>query len=505
MNADIASAIAVTSTGATPSYRPSPRLVLLAREDPGSGYRAGDSAGDRPARTPPPPANEPETVSDWGQVHARIVELGAERAAHERDLCRWLLAAERLGVHARAGYASLREYVGRLVGLTGRQTEERLRVGRALAALPLLDRALAEGGLCFSAMRELSRVATADTEQEWLDWAGGKTSREIERAVVARRPGDGPRDRADPSLVTHRLRFEVRAETMALFRDLQATVQRDLGGQVDDDTLLYEIARRALGGPDEEGRSSYQVALTRCEACGQTSIDAGGQSHPVDSAVAEMAACDSQQLGAVDGSEGDRGDEGGRGDEGDCGDPASSPHAGAHDSAREAAPEPPYPAPSCPPVGAKAAAGVLPRRASQTVPRATRRAVLRRDRQRCSAPGCNNHLFLDVHHLDPRAEGGSHDPDRMATLCGSHHRNAHAGSLCIDGNATNGFNFRHADGTPYGQSLRPATVERVQQAVATLRHLGFGANRARALLDAVVGAGAPDDLEGLVRAALQAS
>lgn len=65
--------------------------------------------------------------------------------------------------------------------------------------------------------------------------------------------------------------------------------------------LLFEIARRALAGPSDEGRASYQVAVTRCDACKQVSIDAGGESHAVDEAAAEMMACDSQQLGNVDG------------------------------------------------------------------------------------------------------------------------------------------------------------------------------------------------------------
>ena len=205
---------------------------LVAREETAPGYRASRDAS-------------PEAIGDWRRVHARVVELGAERAGHERELCRWLLAAERLGVHARCGYASLREYAERIVGLNGRQTEERLRVGRALAALPLLDEALARGELCWSAVRELSRVATAETEEAWHVWAKGRRSREIERAVASRRPGDVPDDRGDPTLVRHRLRFEVRAETMALFRDAQAAVRAQLGGEVDDDTLLYEMARRA--------------------------------------------------------------------------------------------------------------------------------------------------------------------------------------------------------------------------------------------------------------------
>ncbi|MBI4730340.1 MAG: hypothetical protein HY775_12725 [Acidobacteria bacterium] len=239
-------------------------------------------------------------------------------------------------MHARAGYASLRQYAGRVLGLEGRQTEERLRVARALAQLPLFDRALGSCKLCFSAVRELSRVASRQTKQAWLDWATGRPSRQIEEAVAARRPGDGPQDRAEPSRVKHRLRFEVRAETMALFRDLEAAVRADLGGRVDDDTLLFEVARRALGGPGDEGRSSYQIALSRCEECGRASIEAGGRSHPVDEVVAEMAACDSQELGAVGG------------------DRSRCPHVGAKTTGPHAP--------------AAAAAGAHRRRARQTIP-----------------------------------------------------------------------------------------------------------------------------------------
>ena len=268
-----------------PCARTFPRLVV--RED---------IASDEGAR------RRPETTSHWPSVHERLVALGRERAAHERDVCRWLLAAQRLAVHTRAGYASLREYAERVLGLNARQTEERLRVGRALVGLPRLDAALAAGELPWSAVRELTRVATAETEEAWLAWAKPRRVHEIEKAVAARKPGDGPDDRPDPSQLKHRLSFEVRAETMALFRDLQAAVRADLGGDVDDDTLLYEIARRALGGPTDEGRASYQIAVTRCDACGRTSIDAGGVSHVVDDVVAEMAACDAQEIGHVDGA-----------------------------------------------------------------------------------------------------------------------------------------------------------------------------------------------------------
>ncbi len=419
------------------------------------------SYGERPKPIPP---TEPETVSDWALAHARIVALGKERAGHEREVCRWLSCAERLGVHARAGYASLREYAERVLGLAARQTEERLRVGRALAELPALDGALASGSLSWSAVRELSRIAMPATEQAWIDWAKGRRARTIERAVAARRLGEGPRDAGDASRIPHRLSFAVRAETLALFRDLQTRVRIDLGGDVDDDTLLFEIARRALGGPEDDGRASYQVAVSQCEGCGQTSIDAGGVSEVVDPAVAEMFDCDHQHVGRVDGGS----------------EEATSSHMGASTPAEK-------------------------RRATQTIPPAIRRQVVRRDRKRCVVPGCANHRFLDVHHLDPRAEGGSHDPERLALVCGAHHRAAHRGSLWIDGSGSAGFVVRHASGEIYGAPPSPPAIDAVAEAQRGLEHLGFTSSQARALLEAALRAGARHDATALIHEALRRS
>jgi hypothetical protein len=242
----------------------------------------------------------PETVADWTVAHECLVALGAERTSRERDVCRWLLAAERLGIASRSGMASLKEYAERVLGLTPRETEERLRMGRELSRLPVLDAALASGELHFTAVRELSRVATPETEREWRDFARGKGTGEVTRAVAGRRKGARPGERADPALTKHRLSFEVGAETMAMFRDLQAAVRADLGGDADEDAVLLEIARRALGGPTDAGRASYQVAVSRCDSCRLATIDAGGERHEIDEVTAERMECDAQHIGNVD-------------------------------------------------------------------------------------------------------------------------------------------------------------------------------------------------------------
>jgi hypothetical protein len=386
---------------------------------------------------------------------------------------------------ARLGYASLSEYGQRVLDLKPRGAEERVRVGRALATLPALNAKFESGELCWSAARELTRIATAETEQAWTQWAAGKSARQIERAVARRHVGDAPGDPGDPRLVTHRLSFKVKAETLAMFRDLQSMIRAEMGGRVEDDDMLMEIARRALGGPQDEGRASYQVAVTRCDSCGETAIEAGGESYRVDESVAQMAECDAQQLGRVDGG----GMTAGHGPHVGAPQPVSDgPHVGA-----------PQPVSDGPHVG-------VIQRATQTIPPATRRAVMRRHHKRCAVTGCQNHRFVDVHHCDPRAEGGTHDPEQLLVACGAHHRALHRGQLVVTGTASTGFRFHHADRTPYGAAPEPEVAEAAAQAFSALRQLGFKETKARQMLDTALAAvDDPKDIQALVRAALQAS
>jgi hypothetical protein len=92
------------------------------------------------------------------------------------------------------------DYLERVLGYAPRTAQDRLRVARALGALPQMTNALAAGQLAFSAVRELTRVATPATEAAWSAAAVGKNLREIEELVAHHRPGDGPDDPPDRKL-----------------------------------------------------------------------------------------------------------------------------------------------------------------------------------------------------------------------------------------------------------------------------------------------------------------
>src|SRR6185295_14217765 len=132
------------------------------------------------------------THADWLIAHERLSRLARQRAAADAEEGRWLLAARRAAAHVHLGYGSFFEYVERLFGYRPRSTHEKLRVAEALESLPALARALEEGRLSWSAVRELTRVAVAETEREWLELAAGKSLRQLEELVAGKRPGDAP-------------------------------------------------------------------------------------------------------------------------------------------------------------------------------------------------------------------------------------------------------------------------------------------------------------------------
>ena len=89
-------------------------------------------------------------------------------------------------------------------------------------------------------------------------------------------------------------------------------------------------------------------------------------------------------------------------------------------------------------------------------------------------------------------------------LFDAHHRAGHAGTLVLEGTASAGFSFRHADGTPYGAPLRnPEPADLARQVFTGLVNLGFKQTEARRRIARVQADGVPDDLDTFFRLALR--
>jgi hypothetical protein len=406
----------------------------------------------------------------WQRAHEELLRLAKRRARIDRTEGHWLLLAAREGTHARLGYASFGEYVERLFGYAPRWTLEKLRVAEVLEGLPETSRAFDEGAINWSAARELTRVATRDTETNWLKLAIGKTARDVEELVAGHAPGSLPSDEPDPRLRRHVIRLEVTAETLAAFREATAKLRRDAGGRLEDDAVVLLLARYVLGGPTDEGRASYQISLSVCERCRRGSQRGRGEPVDVEPEVVEMAACDAQNIVGASTS-------------------ASTSRSRAVDNLTHVGTEPRSDSP----------------RATQSVPPAVRRRVLARDSGRCVVPGCRHAVFVDVHHVDPRADGGRNEVENLVTLCGAHHRAVHRGHIVVECVGDGAFQFRHADGSEYGSpKLMPTIAEARAKAFQALRSLGFRETESRRALEVVVKrAGNAVTTESLLRAALR--
>jgi hypothetical protein len=378
-------------------------------------------------------------VADWVAIHEEIMVLGRDRARRDRALGRALLRARRGRVWEPLGMASFGEYAERTLGLTPRQTEERTRVAEALEKLPALDAALEAAELHFTAVREITRVATPETEEHWVRVARDLTVGQIETLVAGRRPGDRPDDIAGPG--RRRLVFDVSPTVYALFRDASAALRRQASEPLDREDLLMLMCRSVLGGPMAEGRSGYQIRMTMCERCGYAEQEGRGESVVVEPAVAAEAECDAQRIDAK-----------------------------GH--------------------------------ATQDIPPMTRRLVVRRQHGRCGVPGCRNATFTHVHHVTYRSDGGSHNPDGLVVLCSAHHRAVHKGRLRIEGLWSTGFRYLTADGLAYGSTAQAKPAVPRADVVSALQNVGSSRSDVRGMDDAVAHMGADvtygDALQGVL-------
>ncbi len=76
---------------------------------------------------------------------------------------------------------------------------------------------------------------------------------------------------------------------------------------------------------------------------------------------------------------------------------------------------------------------------------AQRRAIRRRDRNRCRFPGCRNRIF-DVHHIRHWTKGGVTSIDNGCLLCTHHHKLVHEGGWTLTGDPAGDLTFDN----PYG-------------------------------------------------------
>lgn len=316
-------------------------------------------------------------------IDERLQGYAATRAALDAaesfDLAR--AAAHRL--HVRFGFSTFFEYMERRLGYVPHTARERLRVARAVAGMPRIAAELSRGAITYSHVRELSRVATPETEDAWLAAIAGRTSGQVQELVAGHSYGDLPTDPVRPDLRPRVVRLELRPEAFAAWREVQKAVAEELGREICDSDVIGILARTYLVPGD--ARPAYQLAYRQCPDCQRATMNGAGRQIDVEPEVIERVACDARLIGDLDAAQ--------------------------------------------------------PERANQSVTPRMREQVFARDGHRCRVPGCRSSRNLDVHHLVHQADGGTHELSNLLLMCSGHHVAHHAGLLEITQDAL-GVHFR---------------------------------------------------------------
>ncbi len=322
-----------------------------------------------------------EQVPAWVRLHGEMKAATRRRCAWDAENARHLREAEALQLCNHFGYISILVYLERAHGLEPRVASDRLRVSQALAELPMLEAELEDGALQYSHVKELTRVVTPETEEEWIAAAKGKTCGDVQAMVSGRKKGDGPEDPVDPDLRLRRFSVELPPQTIAIYRELRAAIEAEMGHRVEEAEFFRIMLERARVSP--EG-SSTPAQISICSHCERGWQSGPGGRAEVEPAEIERALCDAEHLGSVDGDPG--------------------------------------------------------RRTATLTPK-KRARIMARDHHRCTVPGCRSKRNLEVHHIVHQADGGGHDDWLLTTLCWGHHAQHHDGRLEIEGRAPDGLRF----------------------------------------------------------------
>jgi hypothetical protein len=329
---------------------------------------------------------------------------------------------------ASAGFLSCAHWLSWRVGVGLKAAREKVRVARALATLEKVDGLFSRGELSYSKVRAITRVATPEIEQDFIDIAANATAAQIERLTRAYKRSVEISDGADEQPRSQR-RFVRRAETLggmiriemqlppeeaAVVWDAmmsasdgvsapgpsdteasaeatasQAGAQLALANDNDEPEqrradAIVNVARTYLKHRPRTLGSGYElVVITSKEQLEHGHAGVGGflrDGTPVPLHVAQMLACDSARIDVMVGEHGDVLDVG---------------------------------------------------RRTRSIPSAIGRALWLRDGG-CRVPGCGRKRHLHGHHIKGWAAGGPTSLSNLVLVCPGHHRMIHEGTLCAE-------------------------------------------------------------------------
>jgi len=295
---------------------------------------------------------------------------------------------------------------------------EKVRVAQALKHLPLISAAFSTGGLTYSKVRSLTRVANVANEQDLVTFALRNTTSHVAEYCHELRMGTpASLGIAERAFVNRSLRIRRDAErgmmsvTVDLPLEAGELVEKALDRARDDEclkipdlvdtswskrqadafvTMLKEYLHAGVG----ETKSSSDNYLVNIHV-DQSALagNVGKSSVPIE--TVKRLCCDGHAVVMTETKDGE---------------PLS--------------------------IGRK----------SRVIPKGIERAVRARDKNTCRFPGCRNRRFVDVHHVEHWASGGETALDTLMLLCSKHHTLVHEGGFRIGRDFQDNWTFFRPDG-----------------------------------------------------------
>jgi hypothetical protein len=344
-------------------------------------------------------------IRSMHELEDQIVELaGHLNAANYRFLSLLAEFDRRKGWNCRAT-RDCAHWLNWKCGIDLGAAREKVRTARALEKLPLISAAMERGGISYSNVRAITRVATPENEHYFLQIARHGTAHHVETLVRAYRRAEEQelsRERQqqmnrgvrycwddDGSLV---LKVRLPAAVGALvLKALEAAVPETPPDEVERPTWSHKRADAmavifesfmAHGAEAMSGGERHQVVV---HVSGETLSAGGGDRCEIEDGPAIAAetarrlTCDASVIAIV---------------ENEKGEPLS--------------------------VGRK----------TRSIPPAIQRALNSRDKG-CRFPGCTHKKYTDAHHIKHWARGGETKMSNLVTLCRFHHRKVHEGQVVV--------------------------------------------------------------------------
>ena len=338
------------------------------------------------------PADPP---CDLDALAEQLRAAAARFRAVRLELGELLLEARAVGLHRRLGYVRVTYYAVEVLGLHYRTARDLIEVAKKAGEWPVLRAALESGAVAWSKARSLIRVAEADTVAAWVERAAAVSARELDEEVSASSPGELPPTPGARRLAPCRRDVVLRdveaadADAIeALIRAVQAAAGLT-GAEVSRGHVVADACREALlrmqAGHDGPTGDPHVIVLHHDADSGSTTC---GEAEVSEEVAAEVS-CDHVVIDLTDGP--------GRGT------------------------------------------------ARRSIPPRIARAVLDRDGRRCTVPGCDNRLFVHLHHLRFACDGGPATEANLTCLCSQHHRLVHAGSMGVERTGDGSLRFGFAD------------------------------------------------------------